>query len=426
MAKQSNQKCSSAIIAEIMASSVFKTRSRARRDILELSNVRCCTFWYCRLRKISTRGAHLRGEFLAGRLCLARIESIWANVDELNDEDPKVREEAFKFIARLYVLPEHTHTGRQRHHIRREVFLTNTKEEENCAAILMRAKVLEPAAFRSSGGDDDVYMCEYSYDQNFSRFRRRTEWEDSDFSEDEFDAEAKNILWSETESSGDDEDYDNQKEKRKVARAAHVRQTKADIAAAKKAAASKKGANASSEWKEAIGLGKSGVLAIDSAQNNGSRTAIERARKALQLSSVPAKLECREKEREKIMQFTKNAIGGYGGASSCLGNSLYISGVPGTGKTATVREVIRTLRQEAANKKVPKFTHIEMNGLRLQTPQHAYSLIAEELTGRRFSPSRGRMARKTVQGRQRVGWKSARSRRGRARCSRHANAICIV
>ena len=46
-----------------------------------------------------------------------------------------------------------------------------------------------------------------------SRFRRRTEWEDSDFSEDEFDAEAKNILWSETESSGDDEDYDNQKEK---------------------------------------------------------------------------------------------------------------------------------------------------------------------------------------------------------------------
>ena len=80
------------------------------------------------------------GEFLAGRLCLARIESIWANVDELNDEDPKVREEAFKFIARLYVLPEHTHTGRQRHHIRREVFLTNTKEEENCTAILMRAK----------------------------------------------------------------------------------------------------------------------------------------------------------------------------------------------------------------------------------------------------------------------------------------------
>ena len=365
---------------------------------LKLDHVPEETFWSCPMCIASPSGIaapqnfHERrtpcGEFLAGRLCLARIESIWANVDELNDEDPKVREEAFKFIARLYVLPEHTHTGRQRHHIRREVFLTNTKEEENCAAIFTRAKVLEPAAFRSSSGDDDVYMCEYSYDKNFSRFRRRTEWEDSDFSEDEFDAEAKNILWSETESSDDDEDYDYKKEKRKAEKATHARRTKADIAAAKKAAASKKGANASLEWKEAIGLGKSGVLAMDSAQNNGSRTAIERARKALQLSSIPAKLECREKEREKIMQFTKNAIGAYGGASSCLGNSLYISGVPGTGKTATVREVIRTLRQEAANKKVPKFNHIEMNGLRLQTPQHAYSLIAEELTGRRFSPSR--------------------------------------
>ena len=366
---------------------------------LKLDHVPDETFWSCPMCVAAPSGIaapqnfHERrtpcGEFLAGRLCLARIESIWANVDELNDRDPKVREEAFKFIARLYVLPEHTHTGRQRHHIRREVFLTNIKEEENCAAILMGAKVLEPAAFRSSGGNDDVYMCEYSYDQNFSRFRRRTEWEDSDFSEDECDIEAKNILWSETESSDDDDDdYDHRKEKRKAEKRAHVRQTKADIAASKKAAASKKGANASSEWKEAIGLGKSGILAIDSAQNNGSRTAIERARKALQLSSIPAKLECREKEREKIMQFTKNAIGAYGGASSCLGNSLYISGVPGTGKTATVREVIRTLRQEAANKKVPKFNHIEMNGLRLQTPQHAYSLIAEELTGRRFSPSR--------------------------------------
>ena len=106
---------------------------------LKLDHVPEETFWSCPMCVAAPSGIaapqnfHERrtpcGEFLAGRLCLARIESIWANVDELNDEDPKVREEAFKFIARLYVLPEHTHTGRQRHHIRREVFLTNTKEE---------------------------------------------------------------------------------------------------------------------------------------------------------------------------------------------------------------------------------------------------------------------------------------------------------
>ena len=82
--------------------------------------------------------------------------------------------------------------------------------------------------------------------------------------------------------------------------------------------------------------------------------AIERARKALQLSSVPAKLECREKEREKIMQFTKNAIGGYGGASSCLGNSLYISGVPAL-ENGNGSRSYKNVAPEAANKKVPKF-----------------------------------------------------------------------
>ena len=189
------------------------------------------------------------GEFLANRLRLARIENIWLNLDEANDMDPDVREKAYKFIARSYVLPEYTHTGRQRHHIRREVFLTNTKEEENCAAIYSLAKVLEPAEFRSSGGDD-VYMCEYSYDQNFSRFRRRTEWEDSDFSEDEFDVEAKNIRWSEGESSSDDDDeeYDNRKEKKRA------RGRQLPIKGKQTAAALKKGTKASLEWKETIGL----------------------------------------------------------------------------------------------------------------------------------------------------------------------------
>jgi len=356
---------------------------------LKLEHVPEETFWSCPMCVASPSGIaapqnfHERrtgcGEFLANRLRLARIENIWLNLDEANDMDPDVREKAYKFIARSYVLPEYTHTGRQRHHIRREVFLTNTKEEENCAAIYSLAKVLEPAEFRSSGGDD-VYMCEYSYDQNFSRFRRRTEWEDSDFSEDEFDVEAKNIRWSEGESSSDDDDeeYDNRKEKKRA------RGRQLPIKGKQTAAALKKGTKASLEWKETIGFGKSGVLTIDAP---GARTALERARKALQLSSVPAKLECRESERDKIMEFTKNAIGAYG-SNSGLGNSLYISGVPGTGKTATVREVIRTLRAEALNKQIPKFNHIELNGLRLQTPQHAYSLIAEELTGRRFSPSR--------------------------------------
>ena len=148
---------------------------------LKLDHVPDETFWSCPMCVAAPSGIaapqnfHERrtpcGEFLAGRLCLARIESIWANVDELNDRDPKVREEAFKFIARLYVLPEHTHTGRQRHHIRREVFLTNIKEEEHCAAILMGAKVLEPVAFRSSvmTTSHKVFRHQFSLTENNGR-----------------------------------------------------------------------------------------------------------------------------------------------------------------------------------------------------------------------------------------------------------------
>ena len=41
---------------------------------------------------------------------------------------------------------------------------------------------------------------------------------------------------------------------------------------------------------------------------------------------------------------------------------MYISGVPGTGKTATVMEVIRTLKEHASEGELPDFDFIEING----------------------------------------------------------------
>lgn len=76
---------------------------------------------------------------------------------------------------------------------------------------------------------------------------------------------------------------------------------------------------------------------------------------------------------------------------------MYVSGVPGTGKTATVMEVIKALRQESAptapssskkrKSKVTKadqvsdFTYIEVNGLRLTDPYQVYSEIYRSLEG---------------------------------------------
>lgn len=48
---------------------------------------------------------------------------------------------------------------------------------------------------------------------------------------------------------------------------------------------------------------------------------------------------------------------------------MYISGVPGTGKTASVTSVIDSL---ANDKKVPKFSYVSINGMRLTEPRQAY------------------------------------------------------
>lgn len=50
---------------------------------------------------------------------------------------------------------------------------------------------------------------------------------------------------------------------------------------------------------------------------------------------------------------------------------MYISGVPGTGKTATVHEVIRSI--EEAQDELPEFTFVEINGMKLTEPAQAYS-----------------------------------------------------
>lgn len=56
---------------------------------------------------------------------------------------------------------------------------------------------------------------------------------------------------------------------------------------------------------------------------------------------------------------------------------MYISGVPGTGKTATVHEVIRCLQQAAENDELPPFQFVEINGMKLTDPHQTYVQILE-------------------------------------------------
>lgn len=58
-----------------------------------------------------------------------------------------------------------------------------------------------------------------------------------------------------------------------------------------------------------------------------------------------------------------------------LRRCMYISGVPGTGKTATVHEVIRCLNGAHDDGDVPSFKFIEVNGMKITSPHQCYVQI---------------------------------------------------
>ncbi|KAG5891683.1 hypothetical protein JTB14_020100 [Gonioctena quinquepunctata] len=105
----------------------------------------------------------------------------------------------------------------------------------------------------------------------------------------------------------------------------------------------------------------------------GDSTPLMTARSRLHVSYVPDSLPCREKEYCDVFNFIEGKL-----FDRC-GGCMYISGVPGTGKTATVTSVINNLSQ---NEDVPKFTFVNINGMRLSEPRQSYVEISKQLTGK--------------------------------------------
>ncbi|NXT05825.1 ORC1 protein, partial [Prunella fulvescens] len=116
---------------------------------------------------------------------------------------------------------------------------------------------------------------------------------------------------------------------------------------------------------------------IQAAQEPGS--VLEEARLRLHVSAIPESLPCREEEFQDIYNFVESKL--IDGTGGCM----YISGVPGTGKTATVHEVIRCLQQAAENEELPPFQFVEINGMKLTDPHQAYVQILEFLTGQKVT-----------------------------------------
>ena len=103
------------------------------------------------------------------------------------------------------------------------------------------------------------------------------------------------------------------------------------------------------------------------------------ARSTLHVSAVPHALPCRESEFETVHSHLEAAI--TAGTGACI----YISGTPGTGKTATVREVVASLQAASAEEQLDDFYFVEINGMKVTDPHQSYSLLWEALKGDRVS-----------------------------------------
>uniref|UniRef100_A0A8C7SDF9 Origin recognition complex subunit 1 n=1 Tax=Oncorhynchus mykiss TaxID=8022 RepID=A0A8C7SDF9_ONCMY len=99
----------------------------------------------------------------------------------------------------------------------------------------------------------------------------------------------------------------------------------------------------------------------------------------LHVSSVPESLPCREQEFQDIYNFVESKV--MDGTGGCM----YISGVPGTGKTATIHEVIRCLQHASDMDEIPTFRFIEINGMKMTDPHQAYVQILQKLTDQKVT-----------------------------------------
>ncbi|GLV36357.1 Origin recognition complex subunit 1 [Carabus blaptoides fortunei] len=97
-------------------------------------------------------------------------------------------------------------------------------------------------------------------------------------------------------------------------------------------------------------------------------TPMQRARAGLSFYKLPAKTPCRESEYMNIYTFISGRLRDQ--TSGCM----YISGVPGTGKTMTVCKVMKDLAEEFED-----FVFLKLNALALTEPRQIYVEIVKKL-----------------------------------------------
>ncbi|MQL79096.1 hypothetical protein Taro_011526, partial [Colocasia esculenta] len=295
-------------------------------------------------------------KLLSSDLWAARLECLWREPDG-----------SYWAKVRWYMIPEETSVGRQSHNLRRELYRTNDFDDIEMESVLRHCYVMNPKEFcRANNEGDDVFFCEYEYDVRWHSFKRLAEIGEDEDNDDEVGVDEDWNL-SKDEAYETDEDSDYEKEDAlptldPPAYKNHVHEVTAN---------SCKG--------RIFGLQRVGIKKIPEHVRCHKQTELERAKTMLLSATLPKSLPCRNKEMEEIATFIKSVMS----EDQCLGRCLYIHGVPGTGKTMTVHAVMRSLRSEVDSGLLRPYSLVEINGLKLASPEAIYRAIYEGLTGHR-------------------------------------------
>ncbi|KAH7862007.1 hypothetical protein Vadar_033606 [Vaccinium darrowii] len=296
-----------------------------------------------------------REKLLSSDLWAVHIESLWKEVDG-----------SYWFRGRWYIIPEETAAGRQPHNLRREIYQTNDFADIEMESVLRHCYVMNPKEFADAKNEgDDVFICEYEYDIHWHSFKRLADIDhgEEDGGEAQSDEDWNSCKGSDSETE-DEMEYEDKKSNNLSTGPSTTHQL---------AANSRKG--------RTFGLQKIGMKRIPGHVRSHKQTELERAKATLLLSTLPKFLPCRNKEVEEITAFIKGAICD----DQCLGRCLYIHGVPGTGKTMSVLTVMKSLKSEVDAGRIKPYCFVEINGLKLASPDNIYRVIYEALTGHRVS-----------------------------------------
>ncbi|CAE8616655.1 unnamed protein product, partial [Polarella glacialis] len=110
-----------------------------------------------------------------------------------------------------------------------------------------------------------------------------------------------------------------------------------------------------------------------------------RAAAALRPGAAAGVLPCRESEQEEVTNFLKDAVRA-GGRKEVL----YISGMPGTGKTVSVLEAVRRLQAARTAGSIQSFEFVHINAMCLSSPGAVFAEICRKIPSAAECAGRGR------------------------------------